>query len=564
MSVQAEGSVTQLPEQPNGNVPPAVLEICGAENIALVENLSAEMLAWRELVQSSDPFANVTRADHESDATILPDTPFQDSLDKVHVAETLSYGGDPSRQELGDIGREHAPILAEVVSGGSQQLVTRAFELEDRLRQVGCEISERTAPGTTDVSVADIRTLHDSMVELAAQFPAPAEIKLLGQAVHGEITARVVDGRTVGAQERPDIAAVFVQLTEEKTSDTPESNETPQAVYDEKLKELSEVLWEIGFDDPGLQEAHRGMGAIIADEDLISGNPTRLKSLQAEGTEMHGALVKGAKEAVARPVERLSAVLAQLKEGNTALLARGKGELSPELLEELQAQCLEAERYIVGHAKVIVASLHAVGRKPSPDARRQLHDLRQEPLRRTYELQQRRKVQHVGTTSVAKEVAPDRQFRQDCSTAKKIVDGGDHLDHPNASPLAKALHTVTLGEKQDIRFARQQKGIVVALLTTGLSPLQAARERILSSNGSGSDAQVELLRRELPRQFDLLRDFDLEGSLIGLKNIFDNPYCRNQLLNPLTRSGFDQASQRIETIRATLTELVAQQQAAAA
>jgi hypothetical protein len=92
MSVQPEASATPFPEQPSGNIPPAVLEVCGEDNVALVEMLSAEMLAWCELSQLSDPFADVTRTTHHSDATVLPDTPFEHSLEEVDRAKRIAYG----------------------------------------------------------------------------------------------------------------------------------------------------------------------------------------------------------------------------------------------------------------------------------------------------------------------------------------------------------------------------------------------------------------------------------------------------------------------------------------
>jgi hypothetical protein len=94
----------------------------------------------------------------------------------------------------------------------------------------------------------------------------------------------------------------------------------------------------------------------------------------------------------------------------------------------------------------------------------------------------------------------------------------------------------------------------VAILTTGLSPLLAAIERV-HGDGTGADAQVRLLKQQTPRQFVAISTLDLKGSVTRLKNIFDSPYCRNQLLNPIARSGLGKASERIEHVRATLDEL---------
>jgi hypothetical protein len=388
------------------------------------------------------------------------------------------------------------------------------------------------------------------MVSLAAQFPAPTEIAQLRTLVGFEIRTRAIDGLSIGTQKRPDLVEQCQQISGDLS--------VPQDTRIEKVKELASVIREVGFEDDEVQQAHRSPVAILADEQVIKGSPLQFRALQAEGSDMHDAIITYAKAAVAAPAERLTIVLGKLKEQNVVLLERGRGELSADQLEELHTQCVEVERYVARHAQAVVTSLQVAQRKPGSDVRRELRELREEPLRRAYDLQRKRKVQHVGTSSVTQEVAPDQDFRRACADAKKIVDGGDHIKHPQASPLAKALHSVALGEKGDTRLDRQQKGIVVALLTTGLSPLLMARERIQDTNGSGSDAQVELLRRESPRQFALIRDLDLGGSVIGLKSILDNPYSRNQLLNPIAKSGFNPASQQIESLRQTIDGLAMQ------
>ncbi len=551
MAGQEETSASQSPGQHFGNIDPAVLEVCGMDNVTLVETMSAEMLAWRDVTQLPDPFVDVLRPSHRSPETVLPDGPLRDSIREVKRAEDISYQEDPTREVISEIVRAQAPTLAEASVNGRHWLNRRMHFVDGCIGQVGSIVSEAIEEG--ELSVGKARQLHDDLAGTTLEFPEQSELEILGKIVSSEIGAHLIDSRTVGARQRPDIAAQYMHVLRNRS--------IPNEVATEKMNRLANILREEGGKSRQLRRAHRDLLEILYDEDGIQADTAQLKVLKAKGSAVHSAIVEQAKEAIVGPAESLFVALTKLKEGNVDLLERGRSELSAEQLAELRGQCLEVERYVAGHARVAIASMQIAGRKPTPDTRRRLQALTEESLRRAYDREQRANLQQgVGTTSVATEVAPDLDFRRACSGAKKIVDGGDHLDHPHASTLAKSLHAIVLGGKENIRLNRQQKGIVVALLTTGLSPLLAALERIQSGS---NDAQVALLRQQSPQQFAAIHGLDFHGSIRGLKRILDKQHCREQLADPLAKSGFEEPEQHISAVRQTVEELVQQFEAAA-
>jgi hypothetical protein len=444
MSMQPERSETVNPAEAQGTIRPGVLEVCGLENVTLVEALAAEMQGWREIAQAPDPFANVLKAAHTTEATILPDTDFQRSSAEIKRVEGICYHEDPASDEISTVSRAQAPVVQESVIQGRENVSKRVHKLKRGIKETEGETHDFIKPGADGLSLEDATRLYASLVDTAAQFPAQRELKTLIELASTEIGARIVDARAVGAQKRPILAERYRQSL--RVTALPKTAAHQEGR--ERRETIRSILRTTGDRSWGVRRAHRGWLDMINDEDALKAASARLEPLQTKGTVIYQAIATFAREAVVDPAEQLFIVLGELKDANAAMLQRGKAELQGEQLEELQGQCLDVERYVAEHAKDTIAALKDAGRKPDLDTRRQLRALAEAPLRRAYEREQKARARNVGVTSVAEKVAPDPNFRKTCTEAKKIVDGGDHLDHPNASQLAKQLHGTTLGSKK--------------------------------------------------------------------------------------------------------------------
>ena len=291
------------------------------------------------------------------------------------------------------------------------------------------------------------------------------------------------------------------------------------------------------------------------DEQAIAQTVVELGGLRAQGSAGFEAMKPLIAEAILEPAHAMLLVLLRLEFANSeALKTRMPVASDPTVYHQ---QALAAEDYLFEKAQQLTQALKVTGAKPGQHARDVLRSLvAEKPLRRAYEKQQKRTQKDIGTTSLSQEVAPDQEFLQICSDAKKIVEGGNHLKHPLAAHLARELHGIEFGEKTKVTMTRPEKGLIVAILTGKLASVLTATEHIQIADAA-RDPQVRFLRRHAPSQLRAIAAFNLRESVANLQQILDDPYCRNQLLEPLKRAGIQppETVQAIERVRSTVSEL---------
>lgn len=522
--------------------PQEVIDLLDAETTIEVEELVDILNRCHEVALLTNPF--------ERESHVLApgiDNEVFNAIEEVDRTYDL-IDEDPTSDSVTRILRQQAPVLANGTGYHVGALRSLDYATVGRLNEISVKINEVLAVDSEDkhTYLHDLKNLHGELVETAV-FPGTRYLNQVGAIAEAEGMALHLDARTVGAQKTPQLAADLIRAINRHLEHGLSRRKSPTKAdpFEESYKDIVLQLVDIGSKDRKVRRAHRDEDEINQDEDYIKLVPERIRDLKKSGSLLHTSIGDIVKEVVVAPANHLFTRLRFINELNPAVLKqhleRGNDP------EAYQAKALLVEQYVATYAKQLEAILRAVGVKPeTEEKRKQIRRLQATPLNDEFRRAARRAAQEPANSLEG--ISPDLLFRRATKEAKDILHGGRRIDHPDAANLADELHRLILGSEGKLRFKQAESGLVIAILTGKLQTLVATVERVKQIHRGYEDVQVLKLRKEQPEQFSTIDGFNLKDTVERLKEIFDNPFHCNRMINILKGDGITRVKEEIEKL----------------
>jgi hypothetical protein len=548
MSTETRSAEIAQAEDLLENMPEAVIEVCGEDNLAELAVLSANLTSWGALTRLPNPF-DIEPSPDEPREPKLCDPASVPHVRAIERASALSFR-NPGLEEAIQTFEEHTPVVEEAMRVGLQRLFALEGSLRNQWTKRATFYEERKQADSPTPRLEDIHYFYDSLVAWAVRFPSKEDLQALYHLSVVSATGNYVHMAALGARKLPEAAEKLVQ-TRIKGRHDPDAKR--------QSRDITETLYRVGEREHPSLKTKPGLQAVGEAQNALSTSRAALEHMEAVGLEVFGAISTAAARDMVDSGNNMWSILCRLQAANQQNL-----ESAADAVEDPEAyrlKAIEVEDYLAEQTIRVNAVLQELEREglvsisADEETSQRLNTLTEErPLRRAYEREVEEAARRAGNIGLSQEVAPDQDFLRQCAETRKLLDGGNRLDDPLAPRLGKQLHGIRLGKKANKRLGRHEQGLVIAILTNRLDAVIATTERVQAPDAD-EDVQMRFLKGSAPHQLMVIAGFDLRGSVSKLKQIFDDPHSRNQLLNPLSNSGIKSPVEAIKGIRATIDQL---------
>lgn len=505
-----------------------VIEILGKEEVARVEILAKLVSGLLELSKLPDPFK-----EPKNKTERLISSEVRARMEEINsVRMEAEDGGNP---QLSLIARRSAPILEGAIISHRNHLAgnynsnrKETIELEDRVLTLD--------PKDANGIAIEVPRLYEALEAVAADLVVPEVAEDLKALLESERKAVMLDAKTVGLQRKPHLKELLTKTWAETIDAGVRKN---QALWDQKIEEhitLSTEAEDRCRRSWRVRRAHRSLIDIYSDEEFADQVLEKIKSLHNCGSALHKLMsVKSLAAAYDPSFDLLYAVIVLRKKFYKDYL--GSQEFQDILADEdTKVAALAVETYITDRAKQAETLIRQAGVKLSREGRRTMHEIKETRVKRI--------AKRLADTAIKAEGNPyenieaDANFRQLCRNARDIMVGGGRVAHPDARRLAEELHKLHLGKTTndgDIKLEPAESGLVVGIVTGKINSLLAVVVR-LEAASTEVDVQVEKLHFDLPNQWRVLSNFNLNIALDKLKTIIGDNKGRQALMSVMPDS----------------------------
>lgn len=505
-------------------VPQGVLEILGETEVEQIERQVELLEVYNDIVSLPDPFEG-EKAENGS----IFDTQTRVAIDEVRwVYEDTNV---PPREVI-EVARLHAQFLAKVTKKHTQDLRKSLNSIADDIYILTTNVKAVDVDKEDDDKLqALLPDAYGKLCEIASRIPGESVFKHLVTLNDAEFKALFADKEAVGSLRKPDLWEHYKRLL---------ANSRARKAYHESRTEILTQLIDEGEKDRKLRRAHRSWSDIHIDEEYIEKCSNFAKKQDLRGSAAYHLVIDTAVGS-AKPVA--SQLFEELWNSKNSKLAEAL-QSAPDLSS---SSVIEAEDYIASKAAFVESVFRKVGVKMNPVGRRMMHELKDTRLKRS--------ITRLADTAINgkngnpyEDIEVDGSFRSQCRDARDILVGGGRINHPDARRLAEELHKLRLGRDQSTSLEPTESGIVVGIVANQINSLVTVVERLETAT-EGDYIQAMKLRYELPEQYAVLSNFDLNVCIEKLKVLFDDEEDRQAIFGILGDL------ETVERVRKTVNDL---------
>jgi hypothetical protein len=495
------------------------IELLGEENVAAIEDLERQAKNLVELSKLPDPFQVYPG---HTESLVTPG--------QLAAIETIDNSdddrGDFGSQELIDTMRKISPLLREGVNYHSKFVNDQYINGYAMYKAILKQQSELNLSDTETVSKVLPRQ-YEMLEEIAKDLFSMRTVQDYHDLLDAELSAFLMDAKSVTVQKNPQIGEQLRQLWEESTS-----TKNPKNVRDAKLKEYEELTHKaetMSYKYWRVRRAHRSVSDFVSYQEQDEKLPESFKVIRNRGSLIFKDMQENAVQAAFYPSEAMWEALlnAEKKLINQAYSDHEKVQ---QLMndQDFREAALLAERYLSVKAESAEAILRGSGAKFNPQMRRALHQMKEGNLKNWI------KKFGVGSQTAdsneLEAVEIDAVFRKACRDARDILVGGGRIDHTQAKQLADSLHRLRFGKDESITLDPTESGMIVGIITGRLNSLLQAVDRF---EAEVPDDQVHKLQLDLPDQYKVIAGFDIDLAINNIRGLLQDVKDRQLLLGSL-------------------------------